>query len=380
MKIAFFSPYPFSKKLGGTKNRIELSEALTDIGWQTFLFDCNDIGFYGNGLTDKVGYGQALRDFLVLNSSLYHVILYEYDTLPYSRKLFNEGTLFIARPALLHYNLNHVRIPLSLKAKLSNFRNTLLKFFSIDTLDNKVNHRLAQICLNECDIIQVQNKKDASLLTDIGFDENKIVIIPNGISDLRFELFRKDQVKAKDKLSIVFVGTFDFRKGAMDFPFIVKKILDFFPDTTFKLLGVRGLFQSEEAILRFFPERLRASLDITLSFEPNDLPILLKECHIGIFPSYYESFGFGALEMMAAGLPVVSYESSGPSDFILSDLLVPIGDKRSLVNKLLNLMSNRVLLESKSIEARRAVSNYKWSKIAILANEIYTDRYVSLHM
>lgn len=51
MKIAFFSPKPFSKKLGATKNRIELAESLQRLGWKTFLIESEEIklGSQGGG-------------------------------------------------------------------------------------------------------------------------------------------------------------------------------------------------------------------------------------------------------------------------------------------------------------------------------------------
>lgn len=225
--------------------------------------------------------------------------------------------------------------------------------------------------LTESDLIQVQNTYDASWLIDKGFKRNKIIVVPNGISKKRLPVFKAIQRNFEPPFKIAFVGTFDFRKGAMDFPHIVERILEDFPETEFKLLGTKGLFINKEQVLKFFPKKLRTSLTVIPSFEPMDLPLLLSDCHVGIFPSYFESFGFGALEMMCAGLPVVAYKSAGPTDYIIKDLLVEVGDKKLMAEKVIELLGNRKSLTYFSELAGRVTEEYNWGKIAVESLEIY---------
>ncbi|MFN6946690.1 MAG: glycosyltransferase family 4 protein [Cytophagaceae bacterium] len=378
MKIAFFSHKPFSEKLGATKNRIELANGLSKLGWKVELIDKNRY-FPLNENANSFAYCEALKEYLIKNSSQFDVVLYEYHSLPFDRKLFSQNTLFVARPALLHYHLQNIVVPDTFKNKLSSFKNKVFKFLGFgEEKAFKNKDAVAEYSLQQCDLIQVQNALDKDILIKNGFNRDKIVIIPNGISDERIKLFTNINRNYDSLFTIAFVGTFDFRKGALDFPHIFRNILKAYPKTQFKLLGTKGLFPSKSEVLAFFPQKYHSIISVIPTFEPNELPGLLQDCHIGIFPSYHESFGFGALEMMCAGLPVISYNTPGPSDFILKELLVPIGDKNGISEKVLELMADKELLSQKSRIARQVAKEYNWSSIASVASENYLKYFKGL--
>ncbi|UKJ09082.1 glycosyltransferase [Solitalea lacus] len=46
----------------------------------------------------------------------------------------------------------------------------------------------------------------------------------------------------------------------------------------------------------------------------------LRGCHLGIFPSYYEPWGYTPLECVASGIPTVTSDLSGFGDYVLSNL------------------------------------------------------------
>ena len=43
------------------------------------------------------------------------------------------------------------------------------------------------------------------------------------------------------------------------------------------------------------------------AFAARDLPLLIADCVMGVFPSHVEGFGLALLEQLAAGLPTVAY-------------------------------------------------------------------------
>lgn len=370
MKIAFFSPKPFSFKLGATKNRMELAENLEKLGWEAYLIDRKQLKSESEGV--KESYNEALKKYLIKNAHKYDIVLYEYNTLPFNRRLFCETTLFVARPALLFFSDSEINNPVDLRTRLSLKYHKLLTALKINSgsrVKNPDHEKMTS--LEQSDVIQVQNRLDAALLINKGFDKNKIIVVPNGISEERRSSLRKDRELPHKHFTIAFIGTFDFRKGAMDFPFIVRKVLGKHPDCRFKFIGTKGLYSSADQVLNFFSKRFQNSIEVIPTFEPEELPELLRNCQIGIFPSYLESFGFGALEMMSAGLPVVSYNIPGPSDFILKNLLVPVGDKGLLAKKVLNLMEDEAKLKRMSLEARKISDEFSWSKIALITSHKY---------
>jgi glycosyltransferase involved in cell wall biosynthesis len=372
MKIALCSKGTFSLQFGATKNRIELAESLKKLNWETTLVD-NDM--LGIPLGEKFGaarFNLALKDYLVKNAYQYDVVLYEYDTLPFDRRLFNRTTLFVARPAILDYHLLSIKFRFNLKTRLSNIYRGTIKRLTGRYKEKSAFYKQIDYSLEQCDLIQVQNKKDRRLLIERGFREEKIIIVPNGISAERIERFNGYQPGYTEPFTVAYVGTFDFRKGAMDFPHILEGLKKKSADIKMKLLGTSGMFSTTEEVLRFFPRKYHSSIQVVPKFNANDLPELLSDCQIGVFPSYLESFGFGALEMMCSGLPVVAYDSPGPSDFILSDLLVPAGDHAALTRKIILLFENKVLLEQKSKEAKKTViERYCWDDIAVDAAKHY---------
>jgi len=376
MKIAMCSKGVFSLELGATKNRIELAEGLKKMGWEATLIDKQLLGVDVELISAEAAvYNTALKNYLILHAMEYDVVLYEYDSLPFDRNLFDPSTLFVARPAILAYHLQEIKFNLNLKTKLRD---------SFMTVKNKITGQYKKVdayyknvdySLSQADLIQVQNKKDYQLLVQKGFTKEKIEIIPNGISAERIEKFAIDNKKYNGAPVIAYVGTFDFRKGAMDFPLIFNRLKGEFKDLKLKLFGTRGLFATAEQVLDFFPAKYHSSIEVVPRFKAEDLPMLLSGCGVGIFPSYLESFGFGALEMMCAGLPVVAYDSPGPSDFILSDLLVSTGDYKGLADKVKMLLKDRSLLEQKSVAAHKlVVEKHNWEDIAKTVDSCYRKR------
>ncbi len=219
--------------------------------------------------------------------------------------------------------------------------------------------------MRQADIIQVQNKKDQALLISKGFVEKQIIIVPNGIPSEKILQFKRNNFDLHSPFTVVFVGTFDYRKGALDFPKIFKLLRLQFPDIKLKLLGTQGMFQTESQVLKFFPKKMHSCIEVIPKFKSEDLPELLTDCHIGIFPSYLESFGFGALEMMCAGLPVAAYDIPGPSDFVPKEMLAERGDVQGLANIVISTLKDPNLLYKRSQKAREIVVNqYCWDDIA----------------
>lgn len=365
MRIALCSKGNFSLEKGFTKNRIELAESLEKLGWETTLVDKQLLGIPNSERYNPEKHSNALKDYLIKNIDHYDVVLYEYDTLPFRRGLFDKHTLMIARPAILAYHFDLIPFRYDLKSKISNFIRSCKLWFGKERNVLKEELRKVDYCLRQADIIQVQNKKDQALLVSKGFAEKRIIIVPNGIPLGKIGAFNRNSFDLHTPFIVAYVGTFDFRKGAMDFPKIFKQLRKEFPDVKLKLLGTQGMFQTTEEVLNFFPKKYHAAIDVLPKFKADELPMLLKDCHIGIFPSYLESFGFGALEMMCAGLPVVAYDIPGPSDFVPKEMLAPRGDVRTFSNIAISTLKDSHLLYKRSHEAREIVLNkYCWDDIA----------------
>ena len=170
-------------------------------------------------------------------------------------------------------------------------------------------HRMNRT-LREADLVNVTNHDDRAELARRGFDARKIEVIPHGLTRERLASFAAVSPAAPATPRVAFVGTFDARKGGADFPEIVRRVVAGVPGCKFRLLGTQ--YRGSDEVMRFFPRALRPSIEVHPRFDPAELPGLLSDCSLGVFPSYFEAFGFGVLEMLAASLPVVAYDAPGP--------------------------------------------------------------------
>lgn len=377
LKIALFSKGKPSLELGATKNRIELAKALINLGWEVKILGSEDLGLNEFEI-DQKNYSEALKVYLLRNAKNYDVVLYDHDVLPYSRSLFDGLTLLISRPALLTEHFRSIKPPVSIKHRLKNIAHSVLNIGMLSTSRDGSDFRT----LKEADLVQVQNSKDKQLLEKHGICGSKIEIIPNGISAERLSAFNIIYQSKRNiihpTLNFIYIGTFDYRKGMFDLIWIIEKLSKKYPHARFGLFGTKGMIQTKEAVMSYFSKSVRPKLDIVPSFNAEELPKLLVGYHIGIFTSYLESFGYAVLEAMAAGIPTVTYDIPGPCDFVPDDLQVPIGNKRKLFEKIIDLYEDRNKLEDYIYLVNEIANKYTMDSIGKDVDKLYKVRFQNL--
>src|SRR5262249_16120227 len=104
------------------------------------------------------------------------------------------------------------------------------------------------------------------------------------------------------------------------------------------------------------------------TFSEQELPALLGDCAVAIFPSYIEGFGLAVLEQLAAGLPPIAYDVPGPRQILepqQARLLTRVGDTDAIARRAVDILSLSVPeYERLSAECRAIAGSYQWSKIA----------------
>ncbi|MDP0499561.1 MAG: glycosyltransferase family 4 protein [Verrucomicrobiota bacterium JB022] len=220
--------------------------------------------------------------------------------------------------------------------------------------------------------VMVNNHRDAARLGQLGLDPRQVaVVLPGCVQAERAAL---EAVAARPKARppvIAFVGTFDFRKGCLDLVKMFERLSAAIPGVRLRLLGTKGLFQTEAEVRGFFPARLRAQLEVHPQFSPEALPGLLADASLGLFPSYLESFGYGALEMMHAGLPVLAYDVPGPSEFVPHAQLFAAGDVAGMVARAVALLKTPDLLPAVLSAQAGEVQNLSAEQHAARTLEVY---------
>ncbi len=373
MKILICNPSttPLKKTLGASKALIELAEELEQLGWKYKLACSSDVGYSSeNKQFNRRDYSQKLREYLHHHATDYNVVLYDHEDLPYPRNEFSPKTLFVAYTAILIFHLENILIPQSRKWK-SKIRSLIRGH-----IDKKIFHQKIQrsyLTVKEADLIQVLNYDDKAELVRRGVSEEKIILTPNGISRERRALFDAVTSDLPPCPKVVFVGTFDYRKGAIEFPIIVQNICNEIPEVSFRLLGTTGLFRTKEQVLAHFPKELRSRIEVIDQFLPEDLPGLLAPCSVGLFPSYLEGFPFGVLEMLAASIPVIAYNSPGLPMMLPTEYLVTPGDSKSMSEKIVILLKDKHKLATARVWAKQQSQQFCWKKISAQLSSRYLD-------
>ena len=364
MKILFCTPAPLTKTLGAAKVVVELAEEMRELGWECDLLSIKD-------LADGTGQSlaESLRRHLHAHAAGYDVVDYDHEYLPYPRAEFAPETLFVARSVLLAHHLDTIPLPEPAGAKAMLGR--LLRGRA-RRHQRQERVRAAQATVEQADLVNVSNDDDRTELLRRGIDAAKIIVLPYGISRTRRPLFDAVSSQPPPRPTVAFVGTFDYRKGAREFPEIVRRVAEAIPDVRFKLLGTRGLFQTESAVRGHFPSHLQSHLEIIPTYPSDELPHLLSDCSVGIFPSHMEGFGFGVLEMLAASLPVVAYDAPGPPMMLPAEYLVTRGDAEALGSKVVALLDNHVQLSAARTWAKSRSRQFEWAQAARTTYELYS--------
>jgi glycosyltransferase involved in cell wall biosynthesis len=366
MKILFCVQTQLSKELGASKVTLELAEEMSHLGWQCEFLAPDDLLESQNGNGDKP-YHVYLREHLLKVAGEFDVVEYDHHYLPYPRAEFPAETLFVARSVLLAHHFNKIRIPddKSIKSKIHYW----VKGRRYES-QRKYKRGLAHITVKEADLVNVANYDDQAELIRCGVQEAKIVVIPYGINRKRRALFNVISSELTSEPKVAFVGTFDTRKGATDFPAIVNEIANAIPQASFRLMGT---YKDEATVLAAFPKRLRNRIEVIPQYQSDELPELLASCSIGIFPSYLEGFGFGVLEMLAASIPVIAYNAPGPPMMLPPEFLVPRGDTKAMSDKVIKLLQDRERLLAARRWAQQRSLEFCWRRIAKQTSEFYIE-------
>lgn len=373
MKILFYSPNAITKELGAPKILIELTEELQQLGWNCKIISPADlVETQSTKKYSRLEYAQKLRQYLHEHAVEYDIVDYDHNWLPYPRTEFPNNTLFVARSALLAHHFESIKIPPTRKLK-SRVRSLFLGKF--DKFQNWKRIQLAKQTIEQADLVNVLNEDDKTELIKAGISDKKIVVIPNGISQSRRVLFNAISDVPPTEPKVAFVGTFDNRKGAYCFPIIVQNIMNVVPEVSFLFLGTAGLYQTAEEVLAFFPKALANRIEVVPKFLSDELPKLLSSCSVGIFPSYIEGFPFGVLEMLAASVPVIAYNSPGAPMMLTDEYLVSRGDTKAMSEKVINLLTDKIKLTNARKWSKKQSQQFCWPEIAKNTSQIYLEHW-----
>jgi glycosyltransferase involved in cell wall biosynthesis len=389
----------WSRNLGGPRAQLELAEELRAIGHEVEKLSYEDV-FPEAALSEDAGaprrgragtvlrllrsnrsFAARARAFLRSCPGRFDVVDANQTDLPFTKADLGFTGLLVARSVGLipsYYEFERMaarRWPEPWTARRA--AHTLL---TLPATRRRL--RDAGRSFRHADLINVSNQDDlAAVSGGMGYGD-KVVAFPFGLSAARRQAFAARRAPAAERLAsrtVAFIGTWNSRKGARDWPFIVRRVREHVPDARFLFLGT-GL--GRELVLRDFPVEERHGLEVVSAYESDELPDLLATAAAGAFPGYLEGFGFSVLEKLAAGLPTVTYDAPGPRDTMRRldhPEMVPPGDLEAFAARLATLL--RLTPEAwgeRSADSTRAASCFRWEEIARQTAEVYRTRLEAL--
>jgi glycosyltransferase involved in cell wall biosynthesis len=203
------------------------------------------------------------------------------------------------------------------------------------------------------------------------FPEEKIRVIPNGISIVRLDDALRDFQRAKFRRELsahapLFVGTVGELspvKGQEDFVRAAATIIrrENFTNAQFLIIGEDG---SQGGETRARLERLIAEHElqahVRLLGHVPELTPLISSLDLYVSASRAEAFGLATLEALMCGVAVVATATDGAREMIedgVNGKLVPVGDAASLAHAMLQLLQSddeRARLSERAREESRA--------------------------
>jgi glycosyltransferase involved in cell wall biosynthesis len=144
-----------------------------------------------------------------------------------------------------------------------------------------------------------------------------------------------------------------------------------FPDLRVELAGSG----TDGPRLRSLAERLGLAGVVSFLGWQEDVSDLHRRWQVLAQPSLHEGFGLGALEAMAAGVPVVASATGGLPELVEDErtgFLVPVGDVEALAGRLATLLEDE-LLRTRMGEAarRRAIRSFSADEMAARTAAVY---------
>ena len=233
-----------------------------------------------------------------------------------------------------------------------------------------------------CDLLNLPNDEERREMMRDPQVKVPCLVQPYGLSDeFRAALAAAAAAPAERlrRQKICFIGSWTLRKGSRDWPEIISAIRQHLPAVEFLFLGT----MADETVIRSdLGSAGENNVTCRATFEAEELPALLADCTVALFPSYIEGFGLAVLEQLAAGLPVLAYDVPGPRQILAPQrarLLTPAGDIAALATRAADILSlSPVEYEKLSSECRAIADNYRWSKIASDTIEQFRDALQSL--
>ena len=216
------------------------------------------------------------------------------------------------------------------------------------------------------DCVFMLNQQDAEyVIEELHIQPERVHVVANGIPTdfLNLPLDLTPSLSSAT-ISIAQVGTYISRKGIHYSTPALNEILLQHQHVTVSFLGTGC---SKDLIYADFDPTLRDRIQVVSSYPHDQLPNLLKNHQILLFPSLSEGFPLVLPESMACGLASIVTNIPGPTEIVThgeNGIVIPARSTQAISQSLTYLIQDRSELERLRRNAYATAQQYAWSNIA----------------
>lgn len=254
-------------------------------------------------------------------------------------RLYEKAVKSFGKPDIIHAHFYSIaaiasilkrkfKIPLVVTEHSSKLNRNILEISGLDV-------KLARKAYQNADrVVAVSNALARNLKNNLNVDA---VVIHNIVDVSRFQYVKRTQ---KSGFTFISIGNLIELKG---FDLLVEAFAEAFKDDKSVKLNIVGAGPEKEKLQHIVNQYdLNNNIVLLNEVGRDKLKVLYPESDAFVLASKSETFGVVFIEAMATGLPVIATDCGGPSDFVneQNGYLIPVNDKKSLVDALMKMRNN----------------------------------------
>lgn len=151
--------------------------------------------------------------------------------------------------------------------------------------------------------------------------DKKIEVIPNPFEPGKEYL--DIPVNKKTPKQVSFIGKLNTHKGIVSIVHAIPLVLQEHPDAKFLLIGADSFFFAKRMMMsEYIHQTLGSNMEsvtILMGVPHSEIPQILSNTAVCVFPSLWECFGLVCLEAMSAGRMVIGSENGGMAEVLGND-------------------------------------------------------------
>jgi len=235
-------------------------------------------------------------------------------------------------------------------------------------------------------VITVSNYEKERINNHFGFTDNRLSAIYNGVG-AHFKQVTNVGVLASIKEKYSLPEKFFFFLGNTDPKKNTKGVLDAYGDFNENSPNAYQLvmldYDEEELqklLLSINRSELRKNIHLLGYVQNIELPAIISQCSIFLYPSLRESFGIPILEGMACGVPVITSNTSSMPEVAGDDaaLIVDPHDPAQITAAIQTLVDDDVLANILSERGILRAQQFSWVVMSQNVLDLYTEVYQEL--